>query len=482
MLILFVLTKNPAFSQEFRRAATFEDAHGASCRVNAGQSRGTGTFFGAWGGVGYVLTNYHVVTKETVVSLDFWTNSIKETISGKVVWKYFDPQLPADFAIIAVDAETLKNTINPPFVPLAGNNVKPSEGGLIVSSGAPDGRFTQAWKGQVLDYYKGATVLFSPPPVPGQSGSGIVEHIDGGLFVTGILTWLIGEKGRDDSKGGAIPIANLYEAARRGKRAPTAIETGAPIPPNATECSETVKIVYYAADDCPGCQMVKDDVDRLEREGAAVERVDAGTESGKRRALAEGIREIPAVVVVLDGNRELIQATEILADGLYQAVNKRTESNEAQNDERAESLWTRPKVREDEDAISGILNESESFWERRGRREPAPEPPTLDDPETPPTGEEPTRIGDRIADRIAGALESRIEREAGKLVDKLEGEIQKKIDATEKEIKNAIVGAINEKIKRAWTVVKRTALVVVLLVVASLYLIRGRKKSYGQQS
>lgn len=160
LALLFCLVPISAFSEEFRRAVTFEDAHAASCRVNASGARGTGTFIGSVGDSAYILTNYHVVTTSSKVSVDFWTNSERETLDGKVVWRYYDADLPADFAIIELNAKTLKNSINPPFVALGGKDAKPSINGFIVSSGAPDGRFTQAWKGKVLDYFNGSTVLF----------------------------------------------------------------------------------------------------------------------------------------------------------------------------------------------------------------------------------------------------------------------------------------------------------------------------------
>lgn len=224
-------------SEAFKRAQTFEDAHAASCRVNVSNARGTGTFIGVENGRGIILTNYHVVTNSKRASVDFWTNSEKETATGDVVWRYYDAGMPADFALIAVEVEKLKR-IAPPFVAIGGEDARPGVHSFIVSAGAPDGRFVQSWKGKIDGYYQGETVLFSPPPVPGQSGSGILEYYGDELFLTGVLTWLIGEKGADESKGGAIPIANLYAAFKRGRRAPTTIPANStgPIPPNATEC------------------------------------------------------------------------------------------------------------------------------------------------------------------------------------------------------------------------------------------------------
>lgn len=257
------------YAQEFRRALTFEDVHDATCRVCVSGARGTGWFAGAKDGFAFVFTNHHVVTSNQTARLDFWTNGRMESVQGKIILRAYDADLPADFACIQVDASELKK-IDPPFLPIGGVDAKPSPGAVIVSSGAPDGRFTQCWKGQVLEYYNGKTAIFSPPPVPGQSGSPICEYVDGELFATGILTWLIGEKGRDDSKGGAIPIMNLYRFLKHSNAGSSEVDYEdheSPIPPDATECSETVAsapcVVMLSQKDCPPCLEAKKDVDAL---------------------------------------------------------------------------------------------------------------------------------------------------------------------------------------------------------------------------
>lgn len=221
--------------ERFRRAETFEDAFKASCRVSVDGARGSGAFFGECDGTAYILTNYHVVTNATRARLDFWANGRQESVEGVVDWRYYDAGVPCDFARIAVPSDKLAY-INPPWVALGGSDARPSDNAVIISSGAPDGRFVQSWKGWTEGYYNNRTCIFSPPPVPGQSGSAIIEKIDGALFITGILTWLIGEKGRDESKGGAIPIANLYKALSRNPAQNAGIFEELAIPPDAIEC------------------------------------------------------------------------------------------------------------------------------------------------------------------------------------------------------------------------------------------------------
>ena len=86
LLALAVLFALPVDAGEIRRACSFEDAYRATCRVTAGNSRGTGTFNGLTDdGAGIVTTNAHVVGNTQNVLLDFWTNGKQETVRGAVV-------------------------------------------------------------------------------------------------------------------------------------------------------------------------------------------------------------------------------------------------------------------------------------------------------------------------------------------------------------------------------------------------------------
>lgn len=176
---------------EFRRGLTLADAHAATFRVEVNGARGTATFIGCpkdRPGVAVFLTNYHVVTKNNEANLTSWGTSRQRSIRGKVAWRAYDVAAPWDFALVEADAATLKREIDPPYVQVAGPGAKPGRGAKILSAGAPDGRFVQAWRGSVVDYYNERTAVFTPPPVPGQSGSGIFEEIDGELYLVGVLS------------------------------------------------------------------------------------------------------------------------------------------------------------------------------------------------------------------------------------------------------------------------------------------------------
>lgn len=308
---LLILFGSTCFATEspFRRAETFSDIHAASCRVRVSSSIGSGTFIGFTDDACWILTNYHVVGKENNVKIDFWTNSKLETVDGKVSWRFYDVNLPGDFAFVKIDARDLKR-IDPPFVPPAGPDVKPTEHGFIASSGCPDGRFAQAWRGEVISYYNGKTAVFQPPPVPGQSGSGIIEYIDGKPYVVGVLTWLFGQKGLDESTGGAIPISNLYLAA--DGRVRLEIGTGGnieAIPPDAVECGDIIPVlrgkrevnalmfVVFKQPNCVHCVTYENELKDVEKFGAKVARISKDIPNENAMFQSWGVTGTPATFI-----------------------------------------------------------------------------------------------------------------------------------------------------------------------------------------
>ena len=322
-----------AFGSEitFRRGFTWEDAHAATFRVEVNGARGTATFIGCpkdRPDVAVFLTNYHVVTKNNEAKLTSWGDYLQRSIRGEVVWRAYNINAPHDFAVIEADAATLKREIDPPYIQIAGPGVRPGRGAKILSAGCPDGRFAQAWGGSIVDYYDGKTAVFTPPPVPGQSGSGIFETIDGELYLVGVLTWLFGEKGADSSTGGAIPISNLYDAARGVS--PAGVTSEPAVPANATECDvsltsakTTVPVVvaaeksgckvdavavaraanatscfFFFKNNCPACDRVRPELLRLAKEGYRFDWYNTDTPVGNGIAAKYGVFQVPAAILV----------------------------------------------------------------------------------------------------------------------------------------------------------------------------------------
>ena len=300
LLALAVLFALPVDAGEIRRATSFEDAYRATCRVTAGNSRGTGTFNGLTDdGAGIVTTNAHVVGNTQNVLLDFWTNGKQETVRGVVVARFFDARRPSDFAIVKVSRDDIAR-ISPPFVALGGTNSAPAPNSYFYSAGAPKGRYVSAWIGRTLSDNMQGSFTFQPGPVPGQSGSAIISRIDGELWQTGVLTWLLGNEGADDSKGGAIPISALYAAASGRSQA---VHSEGRIPDGAKECSDhfvAPAVICITAPNCPPCITAKKEVASLQKNGVRVYLYQNDTPAGVTIAKRYSVQYTPTFILVND--------------------------------------------------------------------------------------------------------------------------------------------------------------------------------------
>lgn len=406
-ILAVVLGCGQAFGVEFRRAEpNLDDVFGASCRISVQGARGSGTFVGVAEDspdVARILTNYHVVGRQNHATVDFWTHGKKQSISGTVVQRAYDASMPADFAIIAVDANELKRLIDPPFVALGGRDAQPGVNAFFLSSGGPKGWAVKAWKGQTLGYYNGATALFQPHPVPGQSGSGVFEIVDNELFQTGIITWLIGTEGDDNARGGAIPIANLYRAFKGEVVAPTS----SPIPPGAKECSDDLRLLYFRQDNCPPCDLYANEVPQLE-ELAPLEVVDAASEDGYKRAVEYGVTELPTLVIVSSDKHFTVTFEDMKKTSLIEAAKGAIQGVHFAEAVDTPAFALRPPVREQiTPENAGLLDDSEKRWNNRGKTE------------TPEGGNSgllkpDTQIGS-VQDAIRKSLEAQTEKLAQKL-------------------------------------------------------------------
>lgn len=445
LIAALVLAPSLCYSAEFRRASTFEDCFGASCRVSVSNARGTGTFVGydAERGRCIVLTNYHVVTTNNTARLDFWTNGRQESVDARVFSRYYNAQAPYDFALLEVDPGALKQ-IDPPYIALAGQGTAPAQNSYVVSSGAPKGRNVQSWKGTIVGYYQGSTVEFRPAPVPGQSGSAIVSQIDGELWVTGVLTWLIGTEGSDDSKGGAIPIANLYKALSGRQTAGASFD---PIPPNATECAERAPYVYeFVRDDCPPCKRAEKDADAIRSAGYELTLFNASLADGGPVAKSYGVKAAPTFIVFdacgveqgrFEGagkSSEIVAKLEELskieappAPIVQEPPRPEEETVPLSYADGSSNFRARPSVSEPDSFRTGFFEDSDSCWRNRlgglggsqDRGNPREEHSIAPSERLEDSGKLIDRLGDSIYERFkksldesAEAIENRVESKA----------------------------------------------------------------------
>ena len=493
--IIYVTITTACYGNEFRRAKTFEDAFQASCRVSVSNARGSGTFIGEDREKNrcIILTNYHVVTSNNTAKLDFWTNGIQQTINGRVFARFYDAKRPYDFALIEVDSNELAK-INPPFVALGGQGVSPDQNSYILSSGCPKGRFAQAWKGKVLGYYNGATIMFQPGPVPGQSGSGVLSEVDGELWLTGVLTWLIGNEGADDSKGGAIPIANLYEALKGQQNASTN-DNGSPIPPGAVECAEKMPyVVEFSRNNCQPCILAEKDVAVLKQKNIDVRSYNTSlSDDAIKKAKEANVTSAPTFIVYDENGVEkkrylgaghankissdIEELTKILTAKRIAEEIERTKANQAKEDKSLleltddflplnfndlpcyiqdkpsnngeayeQSFRDRSPVYEyelDNSGQVGFFDDSNSRWMNRNRRE-EPErnnvlpPRDKDDEPKIDEGKLGDRLGDRLGNRLQNGLSDSVNRQLNAIISVIEGKIEQRLNEKLETIKSDI--------------------------------------------
>jgi len=196
------------------RPLTLNEISEATCRVRCGSASGTGTCIAETpdGQSYYVLTNAHVVGGSSRGTLEFFKGGhVTEKLPARVVWKQYRRGSDVDFALMVV-SKSLFGEHQPRVIPLAPQGYEPQTGYYIAAVGCPSARWAQGWEGHIIN--RGASrVMFVPPPIGGQSGSGVTVLIQGrdGQWYTrvgAVLTWRITSGGL--TQGGAIPVSTLY--------------------------------------------------------------------------------------------------------------------------------------------------------------------------------------------------------------------------------------------------------------------------------
>ncbi len=235
---------------------TLNEVSEAVCRVtspidNGKSAMGSGTCISESDSAYFVLTNAHVTQSASSVYVEFFKLGVKSNkISGKVIWRAYKDNVDTDFAIVSVD-KSLFGEVKPRVIPLVPREYKIQAGYYISAVGCPNGRWANGWEGRIsLD--NGSRVIFTPPPVSGQSGTGLtvlLQGADGEWYtrVGAIVTYRIknrpGIESDDIDVGGAIPISTLYDALN-GKISKTTV------PVSYKRVSDTI---------CRGCGKERND-------------------------------------------------------------------------------------------------------------------------------------------------------------------------------------------------------------------------------
>lgn len=195
----------------------------STCRVTAGQYFGSGSVIKHENGKFFILTNAHVVGNNNTVYLEFFKNGRKTLpFPGEVVWKQFKEKTSMDFAIVSID-EKYFGKYPPRVVKLAPASVKALDG-YVMSAGCPGARWPSAFEGFIIRE-ESDRILFYPPPLGGQSGSGLYIFAKDSAgqwetYLKGVVTWRIGggvpgkttQMGYEMNHGGAASVDVLVSA------------------------------------------------------------------------------------------------------------------------------------------------------------------------------------------------------------------------------------------------------------------------------
>ena len=220
---------------------TLNEVLEATCLVTSSDgSTGTGTCISHKNRQYQILTAAHVVSGNSAATVEFFRRGLKtDPIPATVSWSHMTGgDNPTDFAIISVDEKHFGK--HPPrVIPLVPSSFKIKVKDYIISGGCAEGRWATGWEGIITAYgeitfpngYKTKGISFYPPPLKGQSGSGICvlyENKKGEIEtrVAAVLVWRLNgwkqiknRKGFEKSKGGAIPVSTLYEIIKASKKA-----------------------------------------------------------------------------------------------------------------------------------------------------------------------------------------------------------------------------------------------------------------------
>jgi hypothetical protein len=242
----------------YTKPLTLDEVLEGSCRISSNQvvrgkeieSFGSGTCIAPTNDKYIFLTNGHVVKNSVSVYIELFKRGKKSyKIPATVMQVWLEDQTDKDFALLSIDKKHVAQ-YPPRIIPLAPLAYSISTG-YIFSAGCPEGGWLQAWEGTVEQKFK-TYLVFSPPPVGGQSGSSLLVNISdkkGELHtrVGSVIAYRLvdaqndrkDKNGFENAKGVALPVSTLYHFLNNEPFAPQPIRLPVNYIPVSTEkCKE----------------------------------------------------------------------------------------------------------------------------------------------------------------------------------------------------------------------------------------------------
>jgi hypothetical protein len=215
----------------------------ASCRIFAGNARGSGVIFDADADSYHVLTNAHVVGRVgNRVMLEFEHSGYRSgPIPGRVVRSHIARNTSIDLAIVELPRSRFPGPM--PVVPLAGVGFT-DESPTVLTCGA-QGAAVSLQRGHIVRRTRGL-IYYKPEALPGRSGSPLFN--EDGSRVIGLVAWRTG-----DGHGLAMNSAAVRSFVR-GEVAATETE----LPDDAIPVwQSSTLLVLVTSEGCRPCELQK---------------------------------------------------------------------------------------------------------------------------------------------------------------------------------------------------------------------------------
>ena len=436
-------------------ARTLGDVRASSFRVVAATGGGQYSTGSGWT-CGYTTqhavgaTNAHVVKGAKTVVIQYFGDGRPFNVDAQIYRVYDDAARGRDFAFLLMDKKTVE-LYDPPIIPFAPSarafiaNDRP-----IASCGCPEAREPMAWAGRQIGEF-GTVQTFKPAPRQGQSGSVIAQMNDDGYFeARAILTYLMEGDGRGESLdfdpqvGGALPLANIFEAAKNSNAATGgytlkpvaaryelrhAVARSLSLPREVVKSLELSRpaLIYIGARWCDPCQRAKPVVERLAKK-YRVYIADADTITGQKIRETYKITSFPTFVLL-----------EVDADGLLIAERGRFSGYDATTEQKIVEFfegfkpspvqvpnrarfpgWTRASYRvgdvaERQERPEELLDAAERGWTPWSRGDA-------------PTQQQPQGSGE------TGLISSAVDR----IIATAEADVKKRLDAAEADVRKRV--------------------------------------------
>ncbi|KAA1258366.1 hypothetical protein LF1_08850 [Rubripirellula obstinata] len=300
----------------------------ASCRIFAGNARGSGVIFDADADNYRVLTNAHVVGKTgNRVKLEFEHSGYRsDPIVGRVVRSHIAPNTSIDLAIVELPRTSFPGPM--PVVPLAG--VASKDAATVLTVGAQGGAAVSLQRGHIVRQTRGL-IYYKPEALPGRSGSPLFDA--DGSRVVGLVAWRTG-----DGHGLAMNAARVRSFVR-GEVSHDDIE--ADLPDDAIPLWQSrVRLVLVTAAGCQPCELQKRSMpDDVRYETVDIEKANA---KGYR------VRTTPTLMVFVDGKLESQSAGLLRGDALRSFLDRwgfgkdHTQPDTEAHDNDDFNPWTNP--------------------------------------------------------------------------------------------------------------------------------------------